>query len=348
MYVVRCVKLGILGFKEVVITAVLSLAVSSAIWLFGVWFLDKVQEKDTPWYYRKWFSLLMLFLFTPLGITLLWAGSRFRRQTKVALTTVFGLLFLIALFTRSNDTYRHSVNEEIANLFTTQKGRVFLKPASSATKSTLLNEIGELAAPRERQHLTPQEIMTRWGNCIVRVTPKDKKGNPTGEASGFLIGKHGAVVTNYHVVDSAHAVSIHAASEEVYDNISLVCANPASDIALLQIEGAKTAFTPVLLGNSDALQVGERVVAIGNPLGLERSLTTGDVSAVRQIGGQEILQISVAISPGSSGGALFNSEGEVVGITTLASFWMAQNLNFAIPINSLKLLIRESVKEDDG
>ncbi len=344
-YVVGHFKFGIMDVGELVIAALLSLAVASAVWLLGVWVLDKLREEGVAWYFRKWFTLLMLFLFTPLGITLLWVGSRFRRPTKVALTMGFGLLFLFGVITRNTETYHYGFKDTVAYLFRADREDVFLEPASNEAKAQLWAEIISGGSFRSSERLKPQEISRRWGNSIVEVICKDKDGNRLGEGSGFIIGANGAVATNYHVVQSAHTVSIQLTEAETYEKISLVSACALRDIAVLQIEGVGKRFSPVALGDSDTLEAGERVVAIGNPMGLEKTVTTGDVSAIRHVDGHQFLQISAPISPGSSGGALFNLHGEVVGITTLASYGVAQNLNFAVPINSLKSLIREALSE---
>ncbi len=125
----------------------------------------------------------------------------------------------------------------------------------------------------------------------------------------------------------------------------MIIGYPSQDIAILHIEGENKQFRPVILGNSDDLQVGERVLAIGNPYGWENTVSDGLISGIREIDDFKLLQITAPISPGSSGGALFNMKGEVIGITTIGSQWGAQNLNFAIPINSLKSLIKQDLGE---
>lgn len=89
------------------------------------------------------------------------------------------------------------------------------------------------------------------------------------------------------------------------------------------------------------MQIGEQILAIGNPYGFENTISDGLISGIREIADFKLLQITAPVSPGSSGGALFNMKGEVIGITSIGSQWNAQNLNFAIPINTLKILVRE-------
>ena len=115
--------------------------------------------------------------------------------------------------------------------------------------------------------------------------------------------------------------------------------DPSHDIALLKIDAHGLPF--VKLGNSNRMEIGERVVAIGNPLGLQNTVSDGLVSAWREGDGLKLMQVSVPLSNGSSGGPLFNLAGEVVGVTT-ASLAGGQNLNFAVPVNYVKSLLREA------
>ena len=143
------------------------------------------------------------------------------------------------------------------------------------------------------------------------------------------------IITNSHVISGGGAISIKfIADNRVYSNVQIVKDNTIRDLALLKINGAGN-FIPVVLGDSDLVSVGERVVAIGNPKGLENTVSDGLVSAVRDMNGTKLIQISAPISPGSSGGALFNMNGEVIGITS-SSFDEGQNLNFAVAINHAK------------
>ena len=155
--------------------------------------------------------------------------------------------------------------------------------------------------------------------------------------SGFFVSYNGYIVTNGHIVQNARNLVVKLRDKTGYTKVRVVKLDARKDIAVLKIDGYD--FKPVRLGNSDKLVVGQRVVAIGNPLGLESTVSDGLVSALRQTnGGIKLLQVSVPLSPGSSGGPLFNLQGEVVGITT-ASFLEGQNLNFAVPVNYLKGLL---------
>lgn len=174
-----------------------------------------------------------------------------------------------------------------------------------------------------------QDIVREYGQSIVLV----QAGQSVG--SGFVVSSDGYILTNSHVVQGNKSVTIKMIEEnKVFSNVEVIKVNPIRDIALLKINDVGS-FYPVVLGNSDSVAEGERVVTIGNPAGLEKTISDGLISSIRNLSGTIIFQISVPISPGSSGGPLFNIQGEVIGITTM-SFTEGQNINFAVAINYAK------------
>jgi S1-C subfamily serine protease len=190
--------------------------------------------------------------------------------------------------------------------------------------------------------LTVPQIVKKWNESILLVKSIDKNGNILGQGSGFVISENGVIATNYHVVKSSHSVLIQFVNGKSYQEVSLIAGYPSNDLAILYIE-KDDSFLPVILGDSDNLQTGEQILAIGNPYGFENTISDGLISGIRKIGDFKLLQITAPVSPGSSGGALFNMKGEVIGITSIGSQWDAQNLNFAIPTNILKFLVREKL-----
>jgi len=174
------------------------------------------------------------------------------------------------------------------------------------------------------------DIAARFSKSMVLIETGTARG------SGFIITADGFILTNSHVVGGQKTVTVKMIEEnKVYSNVEVVKDNTIRDMALLKIKEAGS-FSPVVLGDSDQVQIGERVVVIGNPLGvLENTVSDGLVSAVRDSNGTKMLQISAPISHGSSGGAMFNARGEVVGITTSGAD-EGQNLNFAVAINYAK------------
>jgi hypothetical protein len=169
-------------------------------------------------------------------------------------------------------------------------------------------------------------------------------GNPLAQGSGFLISRDGLIVTNYHVIANGDSAVVKLPDDSVYPIEGVLAADKVRDVAVIKARGEN--FRTVTMGNSDRLQVGEEVIAIGSPLFLESTVSNGILSGIRSIPeeGGKLLQITAPISHGSSGGPLFNMAGEVVGITTLY-LKGGENLNFAIPINDAKrLLLNQTAK----
>ena len=167
------------------------------------------------------------------------------------------------------------------------------------------------------------------------------RGNPrrqrSGLGSGFIINSTGYIVTNNHVVEGATEIKVTLATKEEFD-ATLVGRDPKTDLALIKVSSPKPLPT-VPFGNSDALEVGEWVLAIGNPFGLGHTVTSGIVSAKGRIIGagpyDDFIQTDASINPGNSGGPLFNMRGQVIGINT-AIVSGGQGIGFAIPINLAK------------
>jgi hypothetical protein len=183
--------------------------------------------------------------------------------------------------------------------------------------------------------LSPKDI-AKHTEAIYLIKTFDENGDPIGSGTGFNIESSGMIVTNYHVIQGAATIKCSANSTTTYDVDYILNYNIMRDIAILKLKG--TSNLPVLsLGDSDKLELAEEVVAIGNPLELQNSVSTGIVSGLRVMFGISYIQTSAAISPGNSGGPLINSYGEVIGITAM-SMTDSQNINFAVPINSVKKL----------
>jgi hypothetical protein len=181
---------------------------------------------------------------------------------------------------------------------------------------------------------------------IVSIITSDKNGKPVAQGTGFLVSKDGRIVTNYHVIKGASSAVVKLPDGAFYDVDGVVAFDKARDLAVIKAHGQN--FRVVSLGDSDRVQVGEEIVAIGSPLSLESTVSSGIVSGIRTIKeeGGKFLQITAPISPGSSGGPLFNMAGEVVGITTLY-LKGGENLNFAIPSNDARLLLSAGSKVQD-
>ncbi|MFA6357283.1 MAG: trypsin-like peptidase domain-containing protein [Candidatus Omnitrophota bacterium] len=194
------------------------------------------------------------------------------------------------------------------------------------------NSVSE-AAPAANMSMSIEGLVQAANPAVVMITTVTSNGTALG--SGFLISSDGVIVTNNHVIKGAEGLGVKfAQGKELITNVSVVKTDALRDIAIIKVN-TPVNVTPLSLGDSEQIAVGERVVAIGNPQGLQNTVSDGLVSAVRDDGGIKQIQISVPISHGSSGGALINMRGEVIGITS-SGIEQGQNLNFAIPINYVK------------
>lgn len=188
---------------------------------------------------------------------------------------------------------------------------------------------------------TPQQIAKKALTSTVLVIMEDANGQPVSSGSGFFVGR-GMIATNLHVVEGVFNGYIkQVGMDKTYRIKGIVAMNSKQDLAVLSVSDVGSPILP--LGNSDKLQVGEPVYAVGNPKGyLEGTFTEGIVSGVRefQIGVRRI-QISAPISEGNSGGPVLNNKGEVIGVA-VSGLTEGQNLNFAIPSNYLKELLSKA------
>ena len=169
-----------------------------------------------------------------------------------------------------------------------------------------------------------------------------------GAGSGVIISKDGYILTNNHVVDGAKEVTVTMANKKEY-KAKVVGRDAKTDLAVLKVE-AKKSFPSAAMGDSEKLKVGDWVLAIGNPFGLNHTVTSGIVSAKGRVIGagpyDDFIQTDASINPGNSGGPLFNMRGEIVGINT-AIIPQGQGIGFAIPVNTAKPLIPQLVKDGE-
>jgi len=215
--------------------------------------------------------------------------------------------------------------------------------------SSAVHSSGIAQSPQKPQH--PRKdvatIAKETKGAVVSIVMADKSGQPIAQGSGFVVTRNGLVVTNYHVIKSGTSAVIKLPDGSFFTVDGVLAFDKDRDIAVIKAHGIN--FKTVALGDSDRLQVGDEVVAIGSPLSLESTVSNGIVSGIRTEkkdafdeidpqGGQKILQITAPISHGSSGGPLFNLAGQVVGITS-AALVGGENLNFAVPINDVKKLL---------
>lgn len=180
----------------------------------------------------------------------------------------------------------------------------------------------------------------RLGPAVVMVA------TPAGQGSGFILTEDGYLITNYHVIANETKIKVtvfHKSAggyeQKMYAKVKIEALNPFLDLALLKIEQPGVKFAYVYLGDIRTVEAGQEVFAIGNPLGLTRTVSQGIVSTKnRNMDGQLYIQTTTNINPGNSGGPLFNMRGEVVGVTSMGYLYMG-GLNFAIPVDVVKRFI---------
>jgi len=221
--------------------------------------------------------------------------------------------------------------------------------ASSPVSATVPAAPGGLSE-EERNNI---DIYQRYSAGVVNITTTtigyDFFLRPvpmeSGTGSGAVIDDQGHIVTNFHVVRGAENLEVTLADKSKHD-AKVIGADPNNDLAVIQINGARGRVTPIPLGTSKGLQVGQKVLAIGNPYGLERTLTTGIISSLgRSIQAEnqriieDIIQTDAAINPGNSGGPLLNSQGQIIGINTAIlspSNSGSIGIGFAIPADTVR------------
>lgn len=175
---------------------------------------------------------------------------------------------------------------------------------------------------------------------------------PQGNGTGFIWDKQGHIVTNYHVVQQADRVLVTLQDGTTYD-AQAVGLDPSRDLAVLRIDADDRELVPVMPGDSSQLEVGRKVIAIGNPFGLDITMTVGVVSALgREIDSvnrrtiSDVIQTDAAINPGNSGGPLLNSLGQLVGVNTAiySPSGGSSGIGFAIPVNTVKRVVPELIR----
>jgi serine protease Do len=186
-----------------------------------------------------------------------------------------------------------------------------------------------------------RELVSQIGEAVVQVR------TPSGLGSGFFLNEDGFLITNFHVIEGETQISVEVYHQKdgqldrkTYKQVRIIALNKFADLALLRVEdkdAPKFRFVP--LGSADGLSVGERVFAIGSPMGLERTVTEGIVSTrTREVGGLLYLQTTAQINPGNSGGPLFNLSGEVMGVTNM-KVTAGEGLGFAIPVETVRYFL---------
>jgi S1-C subfamily serine protease len=217
--------------------------------------------------------------------------------------------------------------------------------------------------------LSVREIYARAAPGVVQITSTDNADQDTPSlspfnspqvpsqqalGSGFVVDKAGHIVTNYHVIEGADQIEVSFSNQDTL-RATLVGSDPSTDIAVLRVEASSRGLTPLVLGNSDVVRVGDPVVAIGNPFGLARTATAGIVSAVQErtitapngYPIDHVIQIDAPINSGNSGGPLLNGRAEVIGVNSQIAPAEGSSGNvgigFAVPSNTVKEVVAQLV-----
>ncbi|MFH1275723.1 MAG: trypsin-like peptidase domain-containing protein [Candidatus Woesearchaeota archaeon] len=255
--------------------------------------------------------------------------------------------------TENVKTINENINELKTSLTTTQKDVSGLSTSLIEKETQIKGLSGELAQVK----IENQEQLGQLESQITKLKSQNEDFSSIiensipavvsvrtnlGSGSGFLISNDGYIVTNYHVIQGASAAAIVTSDGEQH-RVYLIGNNPNADIAVLKIEGD---FSYLRFGNSNNINVGEKVIAVGNPGGLDFSVTQGIVSAVNRLDadGNNFVQIDVAINPGNSGGPLINLEGKVIGVNTkkIESF---EGVGFAISSNQVEDIVNDLIAD---
>ena len=191
------------------------------------------------------------------------------------------------------------------------------------------------ACPQSVNAASLEDVVALSSPAIVVIT------SDSGQGSGVLLENTGIIVTNLHVLEGASDLYVTTKAGDRFDDVSVIDFDAVKDLALIKIKGFD--LPTAKLGNSNSVRSGQPVYAIGAPLGYEQTISSGIVSAIRPMdAGFKAIQTDAAISPGSSGGGLFNADGELVGILTAYEV-NGQNINFALPINYARGMLGQPV-----
>lgn len=206
-----------------------------------------------------------------------------------------------------------------------------LPPAAPPSPSNGLNPSAKPASRILEENRTSIAVIVAAADASLRL------------GTGFFVASTGLLLTNLHVIKGMGLAAVKTpASDELLWTNSAAGVDAANDLVLLKVR-TSSLTTPVALGDSDQARVGEPIVVVGNPEGLEQTVSNGLLSGIREVDGRRLFQISAPISEGSSGSPVFNSRGEVIAVV-VSSLESGQNLNFAVPINYAKPLLSQGLR----
>ena len=256
-------------------------------------------------------------------------------------------LFIYFLYAKIQYDYRHLSNNIMELRIDTQSklnelSLGIIQAQNEISKIDL--QVGSIGEQFDKlQYSTSPDfsnIITDVVESVVTIRTDVSQG------SGFIIHEEGYVITNRHIMERAKRAAIYTFDEKSYEVI-LIGHDPLLDLSLLKINGS---FQKLSLGDSDRVQVGEKVIAIGNPLGLQFSVSEGIVSGIHRRGPNNLdayIQTDAALNPGNSGGPLINKQGDVIGINNF-KIGTGESLGFALESNYIKNFVNEIFREKNG
>jgi S1-C subfamily serine protease len=276
---------------------------------------------------------------------------------------------MINFYWKSKETNLNRKNAFMAGIFTSLATLAVADSFEVGSFSLAKKTIRRLQSSAQAQtapNFTPDEantisIFQNVSRSVVFINTKVYQQNPftlnvseipKGSGSGFVWDSNGHVVTNFHVVEGANAVTVTLSDRSTY-NAKVIGTEPEKDIAILKLAAPVSKLRPVVPGQSEALVVGQKVLAIGNPFGLDQTLTTGIVSALgREIDSaanrkiRNVIQTDAAINPGNSGGPLLDSQGRLIGMNTAiySPSGASSGIGFAVPVDTIKRVVPELIK----
>ncbi len=274
-----------------------------------------------------------------------------RKSSRLALKVTAGALAVALVAGAAGGAVGYHMGDRSGN----STSALSTPTAQTDTVATALTNDDLDLAPAHNDLLTPADVYEQNVNATVAISTEGVTTNGWGQStrfassgSGFIITHDGYIVTNHHVIDNATTIKVLLTSGETLD-AELIGSDEENDVALLKVDGQD--LPVVSLGDSDSLQVGDQVAAIGNPLGeLTNTLTVGYVSALdREINTDgtpiNMLQTDTAINSGNSGGPLFDMYGNVIGITTAKyASSKIEGLGFAVPINDAMYIVYDLIE----
>jgi S1-C subfamily serine protease len=235
---------------------------------------------------------------------------------------------------------------------------VVRNPLETASTNALQEPLPTWITPEEQQLVS---IFERTSRGVVFISNSAVRRDffsmnlfevPQGNGSGFVWDQNGHVVTNYHVISGADRISVTLLDQSVF-RAKVVGIAPDKDLALLKIEAPPDKLHPVPLGRAEALRVGMIALAIGNPFGLDHSMSRGIISAlgreIRSLTGRtitDVIQTDAAINPGNSGGPLLNSQGELIGVNTqiVSTSGTSSGVGFAVPVDTVRRVVEQLLR----